>query len=308
MEYSDKLKIIQKLSEMTQEKLAQKIGISFAALNALINGRSRPHKKTQEKIDELYLRYSGEKKIPDNVLVAKKNILVKKSKKNKNLLRRIINNSDIYKQLILKLTYHTNRIEGSSLTEAETGAILFENAVLANKSITEQLEAKNHQTAIEYLFNYLVKKGKIDQELILKLHSILLNSIDLDAGFYRRHGVRIVGTNIITANYLKIPKLIDDLIKDINKKEIDIMAKVARTHSNFEQIHPFGDGNGRIGRLIIQAVLLKHNYAPAIIEQENRIFYLKYLNIAQTKEDFFLFEDFICDAVIKGYEIIERKK
>ena len=128
----------------------------------------------------------------------------------------------------------------------------------------------------------------------------------MDAGFYRNHGVRIVGANISTANYLKIPKLMKNLIKNIQKENIDLILHCAKIHSKFEKIPPFADGNGRIGRVILNAMLLKRNLPPAIIEQEKKLLYLKYLNISQIKHDYSLFEDFLCDAIIKGYEIIER--
>ena len=75
MKISDRLQIIKRVSGITQEQLAAKIGISFVALNSLINDKSRARKKTREKINELYLEYSGQKQIPDNVLEAKKELL-----------------------------------------------------------------------------------------------------------------------------------------------------------------------------------------------------------------------------------------
>jgi len=78
-------------------------------------------------------------------------------------------------------------------------------------------------------------------------------------------------------------------------------------HSKFEQIHPFSDGNGRVGRLIINAMLLKHNFAPAIIKQQKKQLYYTYLYKAQTKDDQSQFEDFLCEAVADGFDILERK-
>ncbi|OGD65870.1 hypothetical protein A3F08_00060 [Candidatus Berkelbacteria bacterium RIFCSPHIGHO2_12_FULL_36_9] len=306
MKISDRLQIIKRVSGITQEQLAAKIGISFVALNSLINDKSRARKKTREKINELYLEYSGQKQIPDNVLEAKKELLITKSKKTGNILKIITNNNDILNQFILSLTYNTNKIEGSTLTENETAAILFNNTVFKNKTLVEQLEAKNHQTTLIFLFNYLMGKQPINESLILHLHSILLNSINPDAGFYRKHGVRIVGADVPTANYLKVPELMKNLIRNIQTKKKNIIAHSAKIHSNFEQIHPFSDGNGRIGRLIMQAMLLRHNLAPALIKQENKVLYLKYLNISQIKNDFSLLENFICEAIIDGFKIVER--
>ncbi len=307
MTTSEKLKIIQSISGLTQEKLAKNLGVSFVTFNSWINDRSKPHKKTEKNINSLYFKYTGQKTIPDNSLSARKQIIVKKSKEYKNILKEIMKNPDIYDQFMLSFTYHTNRIEGSALTEDETRAILFDNVALPNKDIIEQLEAKNHQTAWRYLLNYLTKPPvNINENLILKLHSILMNGIKDDAGFYRKHSVRIVGSYIPTANYLKVPQLMKKIIKEINQPNRDIINQITKTHSQFEQVHPFSDGNGRIGRLIIQGMLLIKNLPPAIIKQEKKRFYNSCLRKSQLKQDFVSLEDFICDAVLEGFKILER--
>lgn len=307
MKISEQLQTIIRISGLTQTQLAVKIGISFVALNNLINEKSQPRKITAGRINNFYLEITGQKQVPDSLLHAKKEIINQKSVKNTQILKYIIKNQDILDQLVLSLTYHTNKIEGSTLTENETAAILFENIALPNKTIVEQLEAKNHQTALNYLFNHLLTKKNINEALILHLHSILLSGINSEAGFYRRHGVRILGVNLTTANYLKVPELMKNLVRNIQDDNKDTILHCAKIHAQFEQIHPFSDGNGRIGRLLLQAMLLKNNLSPAIIKQENKILYLKYLNVAQIKEDYSLFEDFLCEAILDGYKIIERK-
>jgi len=80
----------------------------------------------------------------------------------------------------------------------------------------------------------------------------------------------------------------------------------ASVHSKLEQIHPFGDGNGRVGRLLMNAMLLRSNFAPAIIRQEQKQLYYTYLYKAQTKEDQSQLEDFLCEAVMDGFKILDR--
>lgn len=305
MNITEKLKTIQQVTDMTQTELAAQIGISFVALNSLINGKSQPRDKTLLAINDLYESVTGTKKIPADALAAKKQIVTAKSKKYLNIIETIFRNKPIFDEFLLELTYHTNRLEGSTLTEGETAAILFENSTIVGKTLVEQLEAKNHQTALIFLFNYLQKTKVISEELIQKLHSILLNSILSDAGLYRRHGVRIVGANLPTANYLKVPDLMTELVADINKSRSDIIAHAAEIHARFEQIHPFPDGNGRIGRLILQAMMLRKNLPPAVIKQDKKVLYLQYLNKAQTTGDQSLLDDFLCDAVSEGYKILE---
>lgn len=305
MKVSQKLQIIQKLSKLTQTQLAEELKVSFPTLNSWINERSQPHTKKIQKIDDLYSKYTGVKTIPKDNVIAKKDIIKKKSKKHTNIIKLIKNRPDISDQFILSLTYNTNSIEGSTLTENETAAILFQNITFKNKDLVEHLEAKNHHSALEYLFNEIKKDHKITEEFILELHHILMNSIRPDAGRYRNHGVRIVGANVPTANYVKVPDLMRNLIKEINKKQKDPIKHISMIHSKFEQIHPFSDGNGRIGRLIMTAMLLKGNIAPAVIKKEKKHLYYKWLQKSQQREEFEELEGFICDSILNGFEILE---
>lgn len=306
MTIQEKLQIIQKATGLTQTKLAGRLGVSFAAFNSWWTGKSSPRPKMLSAIDELFLEVTGQKIIPAQQLAAKKQVLAKKSQKYKSIIAEILNNPDIRDTFLLKLTYHSNSIEGNTLTEPDTAAILFNNAALPNKSLTEQLEAKNHQTALNYLFDYIAKNGNLNEKLVLKLHGILMNGIRPDAGAYRNHAVRILGVNLPTANFMKLPDLIPAIISEADKKTNDIVALSALIHSRFEQAHPFSDGNGRIGRILMCAMLLKANMAPAIIRQENRRLYSAYLYKAQTKNDASQLEDFLCDAALDGFRVLER--
>lgn len=307
MNIQEKLKFIQNISKLSQTELANKIGVSFPAFNNWWTGKAIPRKKKEIIIDELYKEYTGQKIISDTELEAKKEIIFEHVKKYVNILETIFFNKDIYDQFLLSLTYNSNKIEGSTLSENETYSIMFDNVALPNKSLIEQLEVKNHQTALEFLFNNLRQKNQINENLILKLHSILMNGIKSDAGYYRNHAVRILGSYIPTANYLKIPELIKNLEKEFINKDKDIISQSTIIHSKFEQIHPFSDGNGRIGRLILIAMLLTENIAPAIIYQEKKQFYYLYLSKSQLKEEYSQLENFICDSILKSYDIIFRK-
>jgi len=306
MNTKQKLEIIQKRLGMTQTQLALKFGVSFTAFNSWWTGKSNPRPSKQAAIEELYLEVTGQKIIPENLLAIKKQTLIQKSKGYKSVIKEILENPDIRDQFILKLTYNSNSMEGSTLSEPDTSAILFDNVALPNKSLTEQLEAKNHQTALNYLFNHILKKEKIDENLIQKLHSILMNGIRADAGIYRNHGVRITGVNLPTANHMSIHKLMPEVMAQAILKNKDIIALSATIHSKFEQIHPFGDGNGRVGRLLMNAMLLNANFAPAIIRQEQKQLYNTYLYKAQTQEDHSQLEDFLCEAITDGFKILDR--
>lgn len=304
MKPNQKLEVIKLAQGMTQEKLAAELGVSFVTLNSWINGKSAPRLKAQARIDALYHKVTGQTVIPPTVLEGKKALIRRKSEEHAGVLKKIMKRKDLHDEFMLSLTYNSNKIEGSTLTEPETAAILFQNAALENKTIVEQMEVKNHQAALQYLFRHLEGGGTADEAMILKLHAMLMNGIQEDAGRYRAHAVRIAGAHVPTANFLKVPALMEDLSKEIESRQSDMLAHVTKIHSRFEQIHPFSDGNGRVGRLLMNAMLLKADLPPAMIRQEQRRFYILYLNKSQIENNFVLLEDFICDAVLDSYELM----
>ncbi|MFA6042311.1 MAG: Fic family protein [Patescibacteria group bacterium] len=304
MTIQQKLQTIQALTGKTQETLAKVLGVSFPAFNAWSTGKAQPRPSALARINALYVHVGGRMTPQASGLEAKKLTIQHLSRKHPNVLKKILARKDLHDSFMLALTFHTNRIEGSTVTEDETAAILFDHQVLRNRTLVEQQEVKNHQAALDYLLHHLQSGKRIDEVLILRLHGILLNAIQTDAGSYRQHAVRIVGANVPTANYLKVPVLMKSLASGLEKKVADSISATADVHARFEQVHPFADGNGRIGRLLITAMLLRANIAPAIIEQRQRRTYMRSLNVAQTTSDSIPLQEFLSDAVLKGYALL----
>lgn len=304
----EKLRLLQLLSGTTQAQLAQKLGVTILTLHHWLHGKSQPRKAAIKRIDQLLHSYTHiDEELPTEPVKAKQKILLRKSQTSKNVIKTIASYPDVHDSLILTLTYTSNRIEGSTLTEQQTAVVLFQNATLRNKTLTEQLEAKNHQAALSYLFRWAQEHSldELSENLILRFHGILMNGIRDDAGFYRRHGVRIVGAEISTANHLKIPDLMRILVADIPRKTTGWMQHCASIHSRFEKIHPFSDGNGRVGRLLLHAMLLSQNFAPAVIHPKNKRRYYQTLNTAQKSGDTDGLEEFLMDAVLAGFRLLE---
>lgn len=295
MNHIEQLKQILKLSSWSQEQLAVKLGVSFPALNAWINGRSIPRAKAQERISLLYTQIVGAPEV-SKVDVRERS---KSALANSLTARQIVTNKHLLDTLTLHLTYHTNTIEGSTMTLADVNDVLFDNKVLTNRTAIEQLEAKNHQSALFWLLDRLVSKEKfsIDEDLILNLHLRLMNGIVGDAGQYRKHTVRIMGANVPLANWKKIPNLIDELVKEHDGDPSSVVSKIAHFHAKFEQIHPFSDGNGRTGRLLMLAQALQANIAPPIVVKERKYAYYKYLEQAQVKENYLPLELFVAESI-----------
>jgi Fic family protein len=134
-----------------------------------------------------------------------------------------------------------------------------------------------------------------------------MNSIVYDAGAFRNHGARISYSKVVLANHIKIPELIEDLVHQLNTPTDDLVCFMAKIHSEFEKIHPFSDGNGRIGRLILFISALQYGVTPPLILKEKKHAYYKYLETAQINEKFELLEMFIAESIIIAYNLIKDK-
>lgn len=167
--------------------------------------------------------------------------------------------------------YNSNAIENSTLTLSETEKILLEMEVSRDVSLREVYEAKNLANVVNYIRN---KKEhlELNQETILLLHKMLIGNIeDGIAGRFRQTGEYVrVGTHIAPPPE-QITKLMQDaLIEYSSDLESYIIDKIARFHLQFESIHPFNDGNGRIGRLIANVQLQNLGFPPVIIRNKEK--------------------------------------
>lgn len=286
---------IQKASGLSQEQLALKLSVSFVTLNAWINQHSQPRRKAQQNIEKLYLDIVGVDSVDQQTLVDAKKVALSL----KTNVKAIADDQEKLDSLTLYLTYHTNTIEGSTMTLADVEEVLFEHKVLTNRTAIEQAEARNHQAALVWLLDELVNKPDfmINEELIRGIHLRLMNGIIGNAGQYRSHSVRIMGSSVALVNWRKIPESIGQLVNDIAQPSGDIIANIAKVHARFEQIHPFADGNGRTGRLIMLAQALHANLLPPLVAKERKYAYYKYLEKAQTKQDYQALELFVAQSM-----------
>lgn len=309
MNTARKLIKIQKAGRKTQQELANLLGVSFPTVNSWINGKSKPRKKQLLKIEELYGKYLGSEEVDQNLLSEKYQQINDFQEIFPNPLEMITSRRDLYELFVLELTYHTNSIEGSTFSEPEVRAVLFNNTVFADKTVVEHQEAKNHQAALGNLLSYLVEGGKtVDEAFILKMHQILMNGIWPNSGEYRQHPVRIGGSHVITANYVKVPTLVREFAQTMAPKSTadieKLISHIAKKHAEFEQIHPFSDGNGRVGRLIMSAQSLLHNLPPILIPQDRKYVYYEYLERAQLTGNSLFLESFICECIVASYKLL----
>ena len=189
----------------------------------------------------------------------------------------------IKEALMLEWTYNSNSIEGNTLTLRETQLVLQEGITIKGKSLREHFEAKNHETAINYLYTLVDDNYILSSKDILSLHSLVLRSIEDDfAGRLRNAGVRISGANFIPPNASKVSDLLEELITYVNgnPQQLHIIELATVFHHKLVWIHPFFDGNGRTVRLAMNLLLMKYGFPPAIILKNDRKKYYEALNQA----------------------------
>jgi len=173
------------------------------------------------------------------------------------------------------LTYTSNAIEGNTLTESETKVVIEDGITIGGKSLREHNEAIGHAKAYDHIYSLLNRN--ITEEDVLILHKLFFQLIDSeDAGKYRKRNVIITGTDYLPPHYAEVPVLMKRHIENINGKAQDKhpLEQVSDLHAEFEAIHPFTDGNGRIGRLLSSIMTMKNGYCPVIVPPVRRAEYI----------------------------------
>jgi len=207
-------------------------------------------------------------------------------------------------QMIVEGTYNSNAIEGNTLTLKETRLILEEGLTIAGKSMREHFEATNHRDAILFL-EKIIKKHGIKEEDILAIHGLIMKNIEKEtAGIYRRGQVRILGVPFLPPNYLKVPRLMDDLLEWIsrNSEKLHLIELAALAHYRFVVIHPFYDGNGRTARLLMNLILMRGGYPFVTVLANDRKRYYNALAKAD-KGDFYPFINLMAQFVEKSLDL-----
>lgn len=191
----------------------------------------------------------------------------------------------IYHKTQIKLTYNTNRIEGSKLSEEQTRYIYETNTLFTNEgensvNIDDILETVNHFHCFDYMLN--IATEPLTEVHIKEFHKLLKSNTSdskkewFNVGEFKLKPNVVGGIETSKPNHVK--RDVDALLKNYNAKENIEIFDIIDFHYEFEKIHPFQDGNGRVGRLIMFKECLKHNIVPFIIEDEFKFFYYRGLS------------------------------
>ena len=193
-----------------------------------------------------------------------------------NIKEFIKGNHDYFEDFFTRATHHSNGIEGNTLSMAETYAIIFnQKNIKVNAEPREFYEAINHKYAIDYILNDMCD-DMTERDIIAIAKTVNKNINEIDG--YRKTQVFISGAEHIPPAPNMLKQKMMYFLHNYNNIVCDtIFEKIATAHIEFERIHPFSDGNGRTGRLLICYELLKNNIAPAIINKDNKMEYLKYI-------------------------------
>ncbi len=188
-------------------------------------------------------------------------------------------------------------IEGNILTLRETDIILEHGVTIKGKSLKEHEEVKGQEYAINFLKEIIKAQEPLSLRLIREFHALVLNNDIENREKFKQSNNEILGADFETTPYYLVEEKLTELIDKFNNSDEDIITKVSCFHADFEKIHPFIDGNGRTGRLLLNLELMKNGYPITIIKNGDREEYYNVLEAAQTNSDYLLIINFMKQSI-----------
>ncbi len=228
----------------------------------------------------------------------------------------IMDSIDYERFCMISIVYNSSKIEGCSLSETDTRILIENNITAKGKPLTDHLMVKDHFDAFIKIKAAAIKKQKLSIDFIKNVGAFVMKSTGsevstISGDFNTSKGdLRLAQVYVdkkYFPNYTKVPALLDKLIENVNSriddvKGDDIVKLAADIHYNFVNIHPFGDGNGRTARLLMNYIQLYHGEPLIKIFTEDRSEYIDALNETEDKDNIEIFRDFICSQHIKFFE------
>jgi len=194
----------------------------------------------------------------------------------------------LHEDIVLRWTFHSNAIEGNTLTLLETKVVL-EGVTIGGKNVREHLEAINHRDAILYIEDIVAGNEAFSEWQIRNIHQLVLKNIDNDnAGKYRNVNVTISGATHVPPDHLQVADRMAAFAAWYQQSAAALhpVERAARVHADFVGIHPFIDGNGRTSRLLMNLELMKAGYPPAVLPVARRFDYYKALETAHMEGNY----------------------
>ena len=185
--------------------------------------------------------------------------------------------------LLVRIAYHSSAIEGNTISLADTVTILLHETIPGKVSKREFYEIENHKQAHEYVIDQLENNESLSLNIVRGINTQLMDHLNFDRGMWKTHDNAIVGADFNTASAHDVPYLMKQWIDNLNyrlhqsKTDEEKIKHILEMHIDFERIHPFSDGNGRTGRLLIIYSLLEHDISPIIIPVDLKPDYIRFL-------------------------------
>lgn len=282
----EKIKKYREEKKMTQMEVAEVLGVKPATISKYEAGALEPNIESLKKLAELFGISVDELLKEDKFDVSKINVLeVLREQKSMKLKGNLYHNTQII------FAYNTNHIEGSKLTEDQTRYIYETNTLLTEKeSITnldDIIETANHFKLVDYMLD--VADKNLTEEMIKEFHKILKEGTSdsrkdwFAVGDYKKLTNEVGGLN--TTAPKNVERAMKKLLDWYGNLEIVTINEIIEFHAKFEKIHPFQDGNGRIGRIIAFKECLQNNIIPFIILDKDKLFYYRGLYQYQTNKE-----------------------
>lgn len=261
-----------KSKQITKTDLVELIGISSRTI-ARIGRGEKLSKRTIQRIAD-YLECDSQelfKEVSDNHILQ----IIRDEKEAKI-------SGGLYHELQVRMTYNSNHIEGSRLSEDQTRYIFETNTINAPDGVPvdDIIETVHHFQAIDYVIDHC--EEVLSEEIIKELHYILKHDTSdarlswFAVGEYKTRANLIGGKETVRPE--AVSGKMKQLLSDYNRKQNITIHDIIEFHAEFEMIHPFQDGNGRVGRLICLKECLRHNIIPFIIEDSKKLYYYRGLS------------------------------
>ena len=197
-------------------------------------------------------------------------------------------------EFMVEYTYNSNAIEGNTLTLRETDMVL-RGLTINQKPLKEHLEVIGHKEAFDYVRELVSENISLSEKVIKEIHFLVLADKREDRGVYRRVPVRIMGAAHETAPPYLIQQKMQELLIRFEQSSDNFITKLARFHIEFEAIHPFIDGNGRTGRLLLNLELMKAGYPPIDIKFKDKLRYYEAFDAYHIRKDLSFMSDLFAD-------------
>ena len=300
----DKIKLYRENKKMTQNEIANILDVSPATVSKYESGALEPNIESLKRLSELFEVSIDEllNDEEDKFDISKVNVLdVLKEQKEMKL------KGNLYHQTQVSFAYNTNHIEGSTLTEEqtryifETNTILFEGDTIAK--VDDILETSNHFKLVDYMLD--VADKKLTEKMIKEFHKILKEGTSdsrvewFNVGEYKQRA-NTLGSGIKTTSPNNVEKEMIRLMDWYNSLKQVTAKEIIEFHYRFECIHPFQDGNGRIGRIIMFKECLKNKIVPFIIQDVDKLFY--YRGLKEYKSE----KGYLADTCLNAQDQYEK--